>query len=243
MRTYNPFSKTITPIRASFSLFGSKLFLLLILMYAQIGNGQSISISNFNMPDTVYQNSIADVQFTIQNTSDTLNILGNLKLNFRNETLNNQTEPLGGFDALQFIAPFQTRAFNTIIPITPQYFLEGGNTVVIWPSFVGQPVAAEDSIRFNIFVENSIGFNSVLGNASYFIQNPVGNKLQIHSMGKAKLPKQICIRDIQGKSLLNIERYNSEEIDMSGIAPGIYFLEMLLEDGRSITQRIIRSGN
>jgi hypothetical protein len=212
-------------------------------MYAQVGNGQSISISNFNMPDTVYQNSVADVQFTIQNLSDSLNILGNLKLNFRNETLNNQTEPLGGFDALQFIAPFQTRAFNTIIPITPQYFLEGGNTVVIWPSFVGQPVAAEDSVRFNIFVENLIGFNSVLGSSSYIIQNPVGNKLQIYTVGKAKLPKQICIRDLQGKSLLNIEQFNSEDIDMLGIAPGIYFLELHLEDGRSITQRIIRSAN
>jgi hypothetical protein len=240
---YSPFSKIVRRIRTSFSTLGSKVFLLLILMYAQVGNGQSISISNFNMPDTVYQNSVADVQFTIQNTSDSLNILGNLKLNFRNETLNNQTEPLGGFNAIQFIAPLQTRTFNTIVPITPQYFLEGGNTVVIWPSFVGQPVAADDSIRFNIYIENLIGFNSVQGNSSFIIQNPVGNKLHIQVMGKAKLPKQICIRDLQGKSLLNIEHYNSEDIDMYGIAPGIYFLEMLLEDGRSITQRIIRSGN
>ena len=239
---YSPFSKIVRRIRTSFSTLGSKVFLLLILMYAQVGNGQSISISNFNMPDTVYQNSVADVQFTIQNTSDSLNILGNLKLNFRNETLNNQTEPLGGFNAIQFIAPLQTRTFNTIVPITPQYFLEGGNTVVIWPSFVGQPVAADDSIRFNIYIENLIGFNSVQGNSSFIIQNPVGNKLHIQVMGKAKLPKQICIRDLQGKSLLNIEHYNSEDIDMYGIAPGIYFLEMLLEDGRSITQRIIRSG-
>ena len=240
---YSPFSKIVRRIRTSFSTLGSKVFLLLILMYAQVGNGQSISISNFNMPDTVYQNSVADVQFTIQNTSDSLNILGNLKLNFRNETLNNQTEPLGGFNAIQFIAPLQTRTFNTIVPITPQYFLEGGNTVVIWPSFVGQPVAADDSIRFNIYIENLIGFNSVQGNSSFIIQNPVGNKLQIHALGKVKLPKQICIRDLQGKSLLNIEFYSAEEIDMSGIAPGIYFLEMLLEDGRSITQRIIRTGN
>lgn len=240
---HSPFSKIVRPIRTQLSSIGSKVFLLVILMYAQTGKGQSISISNFNMPDTVYQNSAADVQFTIQNTSDSLNILGNLKLNFRNETLNNQSEALGGFNAIQFIAPLQTRTFNTIVPITPQYFLEGGNTVVIWPSFVGQPVAAEDSIRFNIFVENLIGFNSVQGSSSFIIQNPVGNKLQIHSIGKTKLPKQICIRDLQGKSLLNIERYNSEEIDMSGIAPGIYFLEMLLEDGRSVTQRIIRSGN
>jgi hypothetical protein len=240
---YSPFSKIVSRIRTSFSPIGSKLFLLVILMYAQIGNGQSISISNFNMPDTAYQNSVVDVQFTIQNTSDSLNILGNLKLNFRNETLNNQTEPLGGFSAIQFIAPLQSRTFNTIIPITPQYFLEGGNTVVIWPSFVGQPIAAEDSIRFNIFVENLIGFNSVQSSFSYIFQNPVGNKLQIHAMGRAKLPKQICIRDLQGKSLLNINSHISEDIDMSGIAPGIYFLEMLLEDGRSITQKIIRSGN
>ena len=240
---HSPFSKIVRPIRTQLSSIGSKVFLLVILMYAQTGKGQSISISNFNMPDTVYQNSAADVQFTIQNTSDSLNILGNLKLNFRNETLNNQSEALGGFNAIQFIAPLQTRTFNTIVPITPQYFLEGGNTVVIWPSFVGQPVAAEDSIRFNIFVENLIGFNSVQGSSSFIIQNPVGNKLQIHSIGKTKLPKQICIRDLQGKSIMNIEHYNSEDIDMSGIAPGIYFLEMLLEDGRSITQRIIRSGN
>jgi hypothetical protein len=243
MRTYRPFSKIIAPKRTSFLTIGSKLFLLLILMYAQIGNGQSINISNFSMPDTVYQNSGANVQFTIQNTSASLNILGNLKLNFRNETLNNQTEPLGGFSAIQFIAPLQTRTFNTIIPITPQYFLEGGNTVVIWPSFVGQPIAADDSIRFNIFVENFIGFNSVPGNSSLIIQNPVGNKLKIHTMGKAKLPKQICIRDLQGKSLMNIDHYASEDIEMSGIAPGIYFVEMLFEDGRSITQRIIRSDN
>ena len=241
MRTYRPFSKIIAPNRTSFLTIGSKIFLLLILMYAQVGKGQSITISNFNMPDSVFQNSFADVQFTIQNTSDTINILGNLKLNFRNETLNNQTEPLGGFNAIQFIAPLQTRTFNTIVPITPQYFLEGGNTVVIWPSFVGQPVAADDSIRFNIFVENLIGFNSVQSSSSFIIQNPVGNKLQIQAMGKVKLPKQICIRDLQGKTLLNIEHYIYEDIDMSGIAPGIYFLEMLLEDGRSINQRIIRS--
>ena len=240
---HSPFSKIVRPIRTQLSLIGSKVFLLVILMYAQTGKGQSISISNFNMPDTVYQNSAADVQFTIQNTSDSLNILGNLKLNFRNETLNNQSEALGGFNAIQFIAPLQTRTFNTIVPITPQYFLEGGNTVVIWPSFVGQPVAAEDSIRFNIFVENLIGFNSIQNSSSFIIQNPVGDKLQIHAMGNVKLPKQICIRDLQGKSLLNIEHYISEDIDMSRIAPGIYFLEMLLEDGRSITQRIIRSGN
>jgi hypothetical protein len=243
MRTYRPFSKIIAPNRTSFLTIGSKIFLLLILMYAQVGKGQSITISNFNMPDSVFQNSFADVQFTIQNTSDTINILGNLKLNFRNETLNNQTEPLGGFNAIQFIAPLQTRTFNTIVPITPQYFLEGGNTVVIWPSFVGQPVAADDSIRFNIFVENLIGFNSVQSSSSFIIQNPVGNKLQIQAMGKVKLPKQICIRDLQGKTLLNIEHYIYEDIDMSGIAPGIYFLEMLLEDGRSINQRIIRSDN
>ena len=240
---HSPFSKIVRLIRTQLSSIGSKVFLLVILMYAQTGKGQSISISNFNMPDTVYQNSAADVQFTIQNTSDSLNILGNLKLNFRNETLNYQSEALGGFNAIQFIAPLQTRTFNTIVPITPQYFLEGGNTVVIWPSFVGQPVAADDSIRFNIYIENLIGFNSVQGISSFIIQNPVGNKLHIQVMGKAKLPKQICIRDLQGKSLLNIEHYNSEDIDMSGIAPGIYFLEMLLEDGRSITQRIIRTGN
>jgi len=239
---HSPFSKIVRPIRTQLSSIGSKVFLLVILMYAQTGKGQSISISNFNMPDTVYQNSAADVQFTIQNTSDSLNILGNLKLNFRNETLNNQSEALGGFNAIQFIAPLQTRTFNTIVPITPQYFLEGGNTVVIWPSFVGQPVAAEDSIRFNVFVFNTIGFNSINENqtSAYSIQNPTGRILHIRALGNSKLPKQICIRNMQGISLLIAELHGNEQIDLSNIAPGIYVLEMQLDDGRNFSQRIVR---
>lgn len=238
----SPFSKVIRPIRTLLSSIGSKVFLLLILMYAQIGKGQSISISNFNMTDTVYQNSVTNVQFTIQNTSDSINILGNLKLNFKNETLFNQTEPLGGFDALQFIAPFQTRTFNTSIPITPQFFLEGGNTVVIWPSFVGQPVAAEDSVRFNVFVFNSNGFNSINENqtSAYSIQNPTGNTLYIRALGNSTLPKQICLRNLQGISLLIAELHDNEQIDLSNIAPGIYILDLLLDDGRCFSQRIVR---
>jgi hypothetical protein len=218
------------------------LFSLLSLCFTISGKAQSISISNFAMPDTVTLNFSTDVFFQVKNTSDSLNILGNLKLNFLNETTGGPAVPLGGFDAMQFFAPQQERAFEVVIDITPQYFLEGGNTIVIWPSFAAQQIESQDSIRFNLYVNhiNGIDQDKNQGESAYLIPNPVKGELFILPVGKAELPESITVRSLNGQILLNQRLNGSGKVDMLKVAPGVYILEMSLTNGERITQRIVR---
>jgi hypothetical protein len=218
------------------------LFSLLSVCFTVNGTAQSISISNFAMPDTVTLNFSTDVFFHVKNTSDSLNILGNLKLNFLNETIGGPAVPLGGFDAMQFIAPQQERSFEVVVDITPQYFQEGGNTIVIWPSFVGQPINSEDSIRINIYVNNINGIDQEKNQieSAYLIPNPVKGELSILPIGKAELPESVSVRSLNGQILLNQRLNGSGKIDMLKISPGVYILEMSLINGEKITQRIVR---
>jgi hypothetical protein len=221
-----------------------KLFSLLVFSAVcfQHGNAQSISIGNFSMPDSVQLNTGVDVFFSIQNTSDTASILGNLKLNFFNETSNLPSTPLGGFDAYQFFAPQQERSFNIVIPITPQFFLEGGNTVVIWPSLIGQPVISEDSIRFDLFVYQVNGLNTEKTNdlAAYLIPNPIRSRLSVQAIGKAPMPESIALRELTGRPLLISRLSESGHLDLRELPAGIYLLEMHLPDGKIITRRIVK---
>ncbi len=216
-------------------------FLLYSLTFLNLGFSQSVSIGNFFMPDTVNQNSISDVNFNIRNSSDSISILGNMKLNFLNETTGT-IAPLGGFSAIQFFAPQQERSFNIVIDITPQYFLEGGNTVVIWPSFVGQPIQAEDSIRFNVYVNTINGVENGKNQlaSAYLIPNPMKDELSIQTIGQAKMPESIVVRELSGRTILNQQLNNSGKVDFKLVPAGIYILEMKLSDGNIITQRIVR---
>ena len=216
------------------SLFKALLMLLLGLnlqlgsLQAQV---QGLQLNYFNIPDTIYFQSLVPVDFSITNTTDS-NLLGNLKINFLNETFNNVEAPLGGFEAVQFFAPQQDRSFTTFIPVEPQYFIEGGNTVVIWPSFVGQPIPAVDSIRVNIFVGE---VNGVSGNPPsllnfYYIQNPVLNKIFFKPKQGTAIPAFVSIFDASGRVLIQAAPNADGSIDVSQLPDGILFIQAQLEN-------------
>lgn len=223
------------------SAFCSAVFCMLAL-FGNVNsvNAQGLLISNFVMPDTVYMNSSVPVQFSITNAQDT-SILGNLQLFFRNETFNNVVGPLGGFEAVQFFAPMQERNFATLMPIEPQYFLEGGNTVVIWPSMAGQEIP-NDSIRkevFVYFVNNVAGTNSLL-NRDYIIPNPVSDKLIIKPRNKAEMPNSIAIYDQSGRLILEQKLESSGIMDISMVPAGLFMVKLSLSDGKSHVTRMVK---
>ena len=216
------------------------IFALALLGCVNSVNAQGLLISNFIMPDTVYMNSSVPVQFTITNAQDT-SILGNLQLFFRNETFNNVEGPLGGFEAVQFFAPMQDRNFATFMPIEPQYFLEGGNTVVIWPSLAGQEIP-NDSIRKEVyvyFVNNVAGANSLLSR-DYIIPNPVSDKLIIKPKNKAEMPKSIAIYDQSGRLVLEKNLESSGIMDISMVPVGIFMVKLSLSDGKSHVTKMVK---
>jgi len=152
-------------------------------------------------------------------------------------------QPLGGFSASQFFAPLQERIFDVEIPIEPEFFLDGGNTVVIWPSFVGQPDAALDSIVLDIFVinPNSTGGQMKAAPGAYLFTNPVSEILTIQPIGNAKIPTEIIIRDLNGRVM--IQRNCSEGMNVSGLSAGVYILEMKFPDSSSVIRRMVKAGN
>ncbi|MFM2285969.1 MAG: hypothetical protein RLZZ543_1466 [Bacteroidota bacterium] len=236
--------RTLLSNPASFKkpqLLQRMLMLAFCLIGMGIGKAQTISIGNLVISDSLELNSIADVSFNVVNTSDSTSILGNMKLNFMNETSQSATFPLGGFDAMQFFAPQQERTFSTTIPVTPQFFLEGGNTVVIWPSFVGQPVQSADSIRLSIYVFNINGIDKDKNEAAaYLVPNPMKSMLSIQTIGKAPLPEYIVVRELSGRLLMKHSLMGNGQVSISQVPAGIYLLEMHLPDGNFITQRIVR---
>lgn len=186
---------------------------------------QGLLLNYFEIPDTIYFESLVPVDFSITNTTNS-NILGNLKINFRNETLNHVEAPLGGFEAVQFFAPEQEREFTTFIPVEPQYFIEGGNTVVIWPSFVGQPIPAIDSIRVVVFVRaiNGTTSNPPSLSEEFIIPNPASKYLEFIPKNGAQLPKEISIFSATGKLMLSVKADNQSLFNISQLPAGIYFI-------------------
>jgi hypothetical protein len=223
------------------SKFCSAFACLIVLGgFAGTAHAQGLHISNFVMPDTLYLNSSVPVQFSITNTLDS-SILGNLQLNFRNETFNNVEAPLGGFEAVQFFAAFQERNFSTLIPVEPQYFLEGGNTVVIWPSMAGQEITS-DSIRRDVYVyyvNNVASANSVLSR-NYIIPNPVTNKLVVTPRNNASKPESVEILDISGKSVLQARFDANGAVNVSELPNGLYNAIIRLSDGNSHVNRMVK---
>lgn len=199
-------------------------------------------LNYFNIPDTLYFDTSVPVDFSITNNTDS-SLLGNLQINFLNETFNNVQAPLGGFEAVQFFAPFQEREFSTLIPVEPQYFIEGGNTVVIWPSFVGQPVQAEDSIRVTVIVTQSNGVTSNPPSLSefYFIPNPLrNNQLSITPKNGAVLPEKLMFYDISGKFLLEKQTNGSSWIEVGELPDGVLFIQALLPDGQTGMLKLVK---
>lgn len=231
-------TQVLTLIKGAFC--SAVVCMLALFANLSSANAQGLLISNFVMPDTVYMNSSVPVQFSITNAQDT-SILGNLQLFFRNETFNNVEGPLGGFEAVQFFAPMQERNFATFMPIEPQYFIEGGNTVVIWPSLAGQDIP-NDSIRKEVFVYfvNSVpDANSAL-NRDYIIPNPVSDKLIIKPRNKAEMPKTITIYDQSGRLVLEKNLESSGIMDISMVPVGLFMVKLSFSDGKSQVTRMVK---
>jgi hypothetical protein len=116
-----------------------------------------LSLIAVSIPDTVVLNEQIAIPFTVKNQGIEGRI-GNLQLQFLNSSNDSIVAPLGGYEnTLQFFAPQQTRDFTVNVDITPSFFIEGGNTVVIWPSMVANPEFPAEPIIINVYVLGSTG--------------------------------------------------------------------------------------
>ena len=71
-----------------------------------------------------------------------------------------------------------------------------------------------------------------------YYPNPVQDKLHLQ-FSPDVTPKQIELHDLQGR-LLRIQRDSMESIDVEGLPSGTYTMRVILEDGKSFVDKILK---
>ncbi len=214
-----------------------------MLLAPKEGIAQGLIIQSVSTPDTLYYGTSFTFNATVWNDNDSSD-QGNLQFWFLNETNDSLKVALGGFhNTLQFFAPQQVRTFQVQIPVTPDFFLEGGNTVVIWPSMVGETLDPQSPFLAEVYVLNPNG-SLQLENVSpgkFRIDNPTGNELVIRSAPNSKMPKQLHVLDLSGRLLKSSDSNAPNMGNISWLSPGIYLVVLRFEDGQVFSQKIIKS--
>lgn len=123
------------------------------------------------------------------------------------------------------------------VPIThnvdPVKFLDGGNTVVIWPAAPG--ILTTDTIIRDVYVLN---FESVSENDLLYITlypNPATDFIYIQSTEKVE---KVRIYDIQGKQVFS---GSGNWVPVSELNNGYYLFEAETFEGKMIRQKIVIS--
>jgi hypothetical protein len=222
---------------AAFALF------FVSTVFPQSIKAQSLVIQSATLPDTVYIGSSFTLTATVWNDNDESH-QGNLQFWFLNHTNDSLQAALGGFiNTLQFFGPQQVRTFQIEVPVTPDFFLEGGNTVVIWPSMVGEPLDPQSPFLSEVYVLNPNGSLMLedLSRNKFRIDKHSGNELIVRSVANAQQPKNIQVLDLSGRILKNSAFNASDAVDISALLPGIYIVMLRFDDGQIYSQKIIKS--
>jgi hypothetical protein len=184
-------------------------------------------------------NEQISVQFSVKNQGSE-NRLGNLQLQFLNSSNDSITAPLGGYEnTLQFFAPQQTRDFTVEIDITPSFFIDGGNTVVIWPSMVADPDIPAEPIQLTVYVLGSTGVYNQSNYKSISLVNPVATELQFISSGTKPINGMSLIFSASGQ-LLEKRATENGRATLSDLPSGIYSVALLRNDEQPLFFRFVR---
>lgn len=215
----------------------SRLLALACVLVSLVSPAQSLVIETMQMPDTLWMNTVVSASITVRNT-DSTGVQGNLQIWFQNQSLDNIEAALGGYqNLLQYFAPQQTRVIDVSIPVTPDFFIEGGNTVVIWPSMVGEP-APEDGFPTTIYVvdpNSTASYPTISREAAPCIVNPGLGELRI--LPGAPSLSMVRMLDLSGRVQLQIQGPIEGRIAVPELRKGLYVLELRTTDGRVLHQR------
>jgi hypothetical protein len=208
--------------------FKSGILLIFLLACFPL-RAQKLRIQNISIPDSVLLGSNITAGFTIA-YDDSVSLLGDMRIWFGNPELGDQFAPLGFFSSRQFFAPGQQRDFEITIPIRPDLFKGGGNTVVIWPSFIDKPEIGADSTFLDIFVVNpnsSTGIESIARQLK-IIHLPYSDLLEVQRT--AMLPELASLILFDGCGRI-LKQGTGNRLLLPEIGEGIYILELHFKNG------------
>ncbi len=118
-------------------------------------------------------------------------------------------------------------------------FRSGINTVVIWPRSTSSSFTTYDSLKIPVWVMCFAGINNpeIKISAKVF-PNPAKQELFIANNDKIFIIEQVRVLSTDGK-LLSDERFTGK-VDLSTLAPGIYFIEFQSTSGKTSRYKVIK---
>lgn len=124
-----------------------------------------------------------------------------------------------------FVNPNQSLEF-AIGEITTETYQSGGN-MLTQGFFQGSPAGTD--IHENYFTKVDVNI----------FPNPTKSELNINCN---LLPKHICILDLQGRKILDLQKPSrSEKLNIENLQKGIYLLRILFEGNTPVAKRIIKN--
>jgi hypothetical protein len=213
----------------SILLLMKSVLLAVVCAFVSIPAIAQLRLVSVSLPDTVAMNDQINVQFAVKNQGANSRV-GNLQLEFLNSSNDSITSPLGVYEnTLQFFAPQQTRDFTVDIEITPSFFVEGGNTVVIWPSMVTDPELPAEPILKSIYVLGSTGGLALTRKNEISLLNPVYDVLKFADASGRTIHGNVTI---YSASALLIGQFKLEagKAELPELPAGMYYAILLREN-------------
>jgi len=210
---------------------------LLILMGLGIKAQASFGFANTSTPglsDTVLMSSIVTYGVNVQNTGNQP-FSGNFTVFIAIQDTSSLF--LDVFDSVNVQTPSllagDTSGVTITHDISPAKFMDGNNTVVIWPAAPG--FQTTDSIIKDIFVLTFEKVDELAINQINIFPNPVSEYLIIKSDYDVE---KVRILDLKGLAIITS---NYSNISLSQLENGIYIVEVETSDGKYLRKKIIVS--
>lgn len=211
-----------------------------ISLSCKVNAQATLGIFSINFPTfTVTPGSNYPVEVIIQNTGS-LPYTGPVDINYHTDSIATKllfsiTTTLNPGDTLKY----QTNTFQFNAPD----FHTGLNIVVVWPT--GNGIATSDTAVTHVTLGFGAGINEKTNNDDHLIlyPNPANNKLFISFDSKSKV-EQVRVYDIMGREFFVSDRNEipNDFINVSYYPCGVYYIEMILQNGTRIKKKFIKSG-
>lgn len=212
-------------------IFSALFFLLVIGTNAQASFGFA-NTSTLGLSDTVLMNATVTYGVSVKNTGNQP-FSGNFTVYVAIQDTSNMF--LVSVDSTNLQTPSLLAGDSAGVTIThdidPLKFMDGNNTVVIWPA--SPTTGTTDSIFRDIFVITFQKTDELSINQLNIYPNPVSDFLMIRTEFEVE---NVRISDMNGKLVMTT---NETKLNLGSLDKGTYIIELNTTDGKTLRKKIM----
>lgn len=192
----------------------------------------------FNLPDTVYEGtSYSSISVAVSNQSVFNSFTGTLFILIRQDTLGAFiTDTMISGQGLTILPGDSAVLTTSNYFFTSNTYKAGGNTVVVWPS-ANQTVTVDSLQEYFVFIPfNSVAWHEPENRELFLSPNPASGFLMLETGLK---PERVRIFSMEGR-LVYDQPFLAKRLNVEGILPGGYVLEVRMANGKRVFRKFIR---